>query len=230
MNLPEIVNDFVSLFFPRCCLACSQALVKGEESICTSCMLELPQTQYHRDPANPLRTRMSDRVPIAYGFAFLKFTKSGRVQKLLHALKYKNHPEVGILIGKVYGDRLKEAGLQNSFDGIVPVPLHPSRLRKRGYNQSERFAEGLSLAFGVPNLSNALSRSTKTQTQTRKTKLKRWENVAEVFVINDQHSVRGLRILLVDDVVTTGATLEACITTLLAEGCTSVSIACIAEA
>ena len=230
MSLPEIVNDFVSLFFPRCCLGCSQALVKGEESICTSCMLELPQTQYHKDPANPLRTRLADRVPIAYGFAFLKFTKSGRVQKILHALKYKNHPEVGITLGKVYGERLKEADLQNRFDCIVPVPLHPSRLRKRGYNQSERFAEGLSLAFGVPNFAKALYRSTKTQTQTRKTKLKRWENVAEVFAINTQHPVRGLRVLLVDDVVTTGATLEACIATLLAEGCASVSIACIAEA
>jgi len=230
MSFAEMVNDFISLFFPRCCWACDRALVKGEELICSSCMLELPQTAYHTDRENPLKVRLANRASIHYGLAFLKFTKSSRVQKVLHALKYKNHPEIGVMLGKVYGEKLKGAGLQQAFDCIIPVPLHAARFRKRGYNQSERFAEGLSLILEIPNQPSTLIRKTKTQTQTRKNKLRRWENVSDVFVLNRQYPVDGLRVLLVDDVVTTGATLEACIDVLRKEGCASVSIACIAEA
>ncbi len=162
--------------------------------------------------------------------ALFRFSKSGRVQTLLHSLKYRNHPELGMMLGYLYGDRMAEADVANLFELIVPVPLHPSRKRKRGYNQAAKFAEGLSQRLGIPFSDDVIERRVKTDTQTRKTKLNRWENMAEVFNVTDAVSVKNKNILLVDDVVTTGATLEACGNCLLKAECASLSIACIAEA
>src|SRR6188768_3475180 len=130
-SVTEIFKDFASLFFPNYCLACNDTLVKGEEIVCTGCMSEMPQTDYHRDSINALQTRLALRVPIVYALAFFKFAKSSRVQHLLHKLKYKNHPEIGVVLGKVYGAKLQEAGFSSEFDLIIPVPLHNSRKRKR---------------------------------------------------------------------------------------------------
>lgn len=226
----EILFDFVSLFFPRHCLACADSLVKGENVICTSCMLEMPQTRYHCDPENPLQNRLSYRIPIKYAMALFKFSKSGRVQRLLHELKYRNHPEIATVIGKVYAEKMIEANLCDSFDMIIPVPLHPSRKRKRGYNQSAKFAEGLSEKLNIPFSDDLMIRKMKTETQTRKTKLNRWENMGGVFAVDAPKIFHAKRILLVDDVITTGSTLEACGHALLNEGCAELSIACIAEA
>jgi ComF family protein len=227
---PELVRDFVSLIFPDYCLACGKSLVKGEKLICTSCILQMPETNYHLDEDNPLRNRISNRIPLRYAMALFKFTKSGRVQSVLHTLKYKNEPELGIMLGNVYGDRLVAAGLSGAFELIIPVPLHKSRKRKRGYNQSAKFAEGLSQKLGIPFSDDLLERKTKTDTQTRKSKLSRWQNVTEVFRVKDDKAIQNKNILLVDDVVTTGATLEACGNFLIEAGCGSLSIACIAEA
>jgi ComF family protein len=162
--------------------------------------------------------------------AFLKFRKTGVVQHLLHQLKYNNHPEVGERLGKLYGKDLVEAGFEKKFDLIIPVPLHQSRKRRRGYNQSEKFAEGLSHLLQIPCDEKIVERKIKTATQTRKSKIERWENVKDVFQIKQPEKVMGKRVLLVDDVITTGATLEACGQQLLNCGCTELSIACIAEA
>lgn len=226
----EILLDFVSLFFPRHCLACGDSLVKGEEVICTTCMLEMPQTEYHTECTNPLQTRLSYRIPIKYAMAIFKFSKSGRVQRLLHELKYKNHPEIGIALGRVYAEKMIGANLGNAFDMIIPVPLHPSRKRKRGYNQSAKFAEGLSERLAIPFTDDLMIRRMKTETQTRKTKLNRWENMTGVFAVNEPQIIQGKKILLVDDVITTGSTLEACGHALLNECCSELSVACIAEA
>jgi ComF family protein len=145
-------------------------------------------------------------------------------------LKYNNHPEVGVRLGKLYGKDLVDAGFKNKFDLIIPVPLHKSRKRRRGYNQSEKFAEGLSHQLQIPCDENIVERTVKTTTQTRKTKIERWENVKDVFQVKQPEKIIGKRILLVDDVITTGATLEACGQQLLNFGCTELSIACIAEA
>src|SRR5688572_24590769 len=177
---PELLRDFVSLVYPNYCLACEDALVKGERLICTGCILQMPQTNYHLDDFNPLKTRLSTRIEIRYAMALFKFSKSGRVQSVLHALKYKNQPELGVLLGALYGDRLA-AHYANAFDLIIPVPLHQSRKRKRGYNQSATFAEGLSQTLKIPFSDALLIRNIKTETQTRKTKLNRWQNVSEVF-------------------------------------------------
>jgi ComF family protein len=226
----QIFQDFIYLFFPRHCLACGDSLVRGEEAICTHCMLEMPQTDYHKDPGNPLQKRISYRIPVKYAIALYKFSKSGRVQNLLHQLKYKNHPEIGTVLGRVYADKMIETGLNHAFEVIIPVPLHPSRRRKRGYNQSAKFAEGLSEKLNIPFNDDLVFRRLSTETQTRKTKLNRWENMSGIFDISAPEAVQGKKILLVDDVVTTGSTLEACGQTLLDQGCSELSIACIAEA
>lgn len=225
----EILLDFVYLFFPRYCLGCNNALVKGEETICTTCMLEMAKTDDYLYQENALYKRLSLQMPLVRAMALFKFSKNGRVQQVLHQLKYKNHPEIGVMLGRVYGERMIAGGLGQAFDLILPVPLHPARRRRRGYNQSAKFAEGLSEKLGVPFSDSTLARGIKTETQTRKSKLDRLENMKGVFQVNHRESLAGKRILLVDDVVTTGATLEACGQLLFKEGCSELSIACIAE-
>lgn len=230
-HVVNLARDFMSLLYPNCCSACSMALVKGENLICSRCLLEMPQTQYHLDPGNDLKRRLEGRIPVQYVLGFLRFTKNGRIQNLLHNLKYRHQPEIGVALGKLYAQRLKDSGLTGYFDLIIPVPLHKSRLRKRGYNQSAKFAEGLSQTLGIPVEENILFRKSKTETQTRKNKLKRWENVSEVFgVVGLPSAIAGKHILLTDDVITTGATIEACAEVLIRNGCGKISVACIAVA
>lgn len=226
----EFLQDFVSLFFPSYCLGCSNPMVKGEIIICTNCLLEMPKANYHMEIENPLQRRLSLKFPIKYAMALFKFSKSGRVQHLLHELKYRNHPEIGIALGRICAEKLTEANLSRSFDLIVPVPLHPSRRRKRGYNQSAKFAAGISEGVSIPYTDNLLVRKLRTETQTLKTKLNRWENMKGVFAMGLQSNLKGTRILLVDDVITTGSTLEACSNILFESGCEELSVACIAEA
>ncbi len=193
-------------------------------------MLEMPQTGYHKDLSNALYRRLSYRIPLKYAMSIFKFSKSGRVQHLLHELKYKNQPEIGRMLGLFYGEQLIDVNLIEAFEIIIPIPLHQSRKRKRGYNQSAKFAEGLSEILRVPFSDELLLRETNTETQTRKTKLSRWENIKGTFKIVKPSEIKGRKILLVDDVITTGATLEACAEILLSSGCAELSIACIAEA
>jgi ComF family protein len=226
----KVVSDFISLFFPEFCLGCSSALVRGEEILCTNCILELPRTGYHFQENNPITVKFIGRLPIKYAGAFLRFRKTGIVQKLLHHLKYSNHPEIGTRLGIVFGSELKNQNLNNDFDLIIPMPLHPSRQRKRGYNQSSMFAKGLSDSLGIPYRDDVIVRRVNTSTQTRKSKIERWDNVKEAFRVTDPTSIRGNRILLVDDIITTGASIEACGAELHKHSCKDLSVACIAEA
>jgi ComF family protein len=224
----NVLNDFVSLFFPRFCAACHDSLVKGEELICTKCILEMPRSNFHVDIDNAFFRKFKGRIPVKYVMSFFKFTKGGSVQQVLHTLKYRNKPELGRLLGRIYGEELKSAGYANAFDIIIPIPLHSYKKQRRGYNQSEEFGKGLSEALNVPCSEQFLSRVTVTTTQTKKTRLKRWENVKEVFAVHHPEMVGGKNILLIDDVVTTGATLEAAGRLLVDAGCSQLSIGCIA--
>ena len=225
----RILMDFVSLFFPNYCLACSTSLVGGEETLCTRCIINLPKANYALED-NGIKDKLTGRLPIEYGLVFLKMKKGGVVQRMIHQMKYHHHPEIGVKLGKVFGKELIEKGLMNALDIITPVPLHKTRLRMRGYNQSSKLAEGISYALGIPCDESLSIRKGKTKTQTRKSKADRWENVKDVFEVSNQQSIAGKRILLVDDVITTGATLEACGMHLIQSGCASLSVACLAEA
>jgi len=232
MPLPAIISDFVGLIFPRVCLACQDPLARGEDHLCTGCRAQLPYTDYHRLPPdqNPLARRFWGKLPVQHAFSYLRFQKHGRVQHLLHQLKYQGQQDVGRILGRWYGEELAGAGLRATFDLIVPVPLHARKLAQRGYNQADSFAEGLATGLGRPWQAEALRRVTNTKSQTRKNRVQRWENVETVFEVADPALVREQRILVVDDVLTTGATLEACCAVLLAAGAREVSIATIATA
>jgi ComF family protein len=193
-------------------------------------MLEMPRSDYHIDRENPFYQKFKGRIPLKYVMTLFKFVKGGRVQHVLHALKYKNLPELGNTLGRIYGHDLAQANYKFEFDLIIPVPLHISRKRKRGYNQSEEFGKGLSEMLQIPCSDEFVRRIIKTKTQTRKSRLNRWENVREVFHVIKPDAIKDQRILLVDDVVTTGATLEACGRVLIDAGCKDLSIACIASA
>ena len=223
-----VLEDFVSLFYPRYCRGCYNSLVKGEELICTECLLEMPKSHYHLQSDNPFYQKFRGRLPVRHVMTLYKFVKESRVQNVLHALKYKQQPELGEMLGRVYGMDLLDAAYKDAFDLIVPVPLHASRRRIRGYNQSEEFGKGLSQVLDIPCHDTFMTRLAKTETQTHKTKLSRWENVRHTFRVVEPKSVVQRRVLLVDDVVTTGATLEACGQALLNAGCGELSIACIA--
>ncbi|XWN35670.1 MAG: phosphoribosyltransferase family protein [Roseivirga sp.] len=223
-----MLQDFVHLFFPHYCLTCPQVLVQGETLLCASCFYELPLTNSHVTLDNLVAQKLHGRIPISHAMALYKFRKMSKVQQLLHQLKYKRQPIIGRLLGKKYGTMLKEAGLSTTFDLIVPVPLHASKLRQRGYNQSDFFAQGLAEAMAVPWASHGVRRVKHTPTQTHKSKLERLENVADAFQVTHSQVVCDQRLLLVDDIITTGATIEACGLALLAAGAKAINVATIA--
>ncbi|MHC2990566.1 hypothetical protein OB13_02805, partial [Pontibacter sp. HJ8] len=213
------------------CYACDNPLARGEKYICTDCNVKLPYTNFHVHGAtelNTLQQRFWGKVPVRFAFAYLYFRPKGRVQRLLHRLKYKGAQELGEQLGKRYGALLSDHRYADQFDLILPVPLHRLKLRRRGYNQSDGFAKGLSDALKVEWSSSILVRNTDTATQTKKSRLDRWQNVEKVFEVKKPELVKGKRVLLVDDVLTTGATLEACAVVLLESGCQEVSVATIA--
>ncbi|MCU0317789.1 MAG: ComF family protein [Amoebophilaceae bacterium] len=223
-----MLQDFINLFFPHYCLTCQEILVKGETLICTVCFLDLPPTTCHQEPENIVAQRLAGRLPISHAMALYKFRKSGKVQCLLHHLKYGNKPLIGKVLGRRFGALFKEAHGGATLDLIIPVPLHSSKLRKRGYNQSDFFAQGIAEVLHIPWSNQHLKRATKAVTQTKMSKLERFKSVENAFVATNISSLHNKHILLVDDVMTTGATLEACGLVLLAAGIKELSVATIA--
>ena len=228
--MKNLLPDFLGLLFPNVCLACAQALRRGEQHLCTGCRAELPYTDYHRLPPaeSPLGRRFRGKLSVRHALSYLRFVQHGRVQQLLHQLKYQGQQQVGVALGELYGAELAGADFTTQFDVIVPVPLHPRKLARRGYNQAATFAEGLATGLTLPWRAEALRRTEHTASQTRKSRVQRWQNVATVFETAEPAEIRNRRVLLVDDVLTTGATLEACGVVLLAGGAAEVSIATIA--
>ena len=220
-------KDFINLLYPQPCLACGTILTTTEDSICTSCIINLPKTNYHLHNENPLNKIFWGRVSIEMVAAYYFFNKGNKVQNLLHQLKYKGAKNVGEKIGLLYGYELLESNNFKDVDFIVPVPLHPKKLKKRVYNQSESFANGLSQSLNKEVVTNLLLRTVNSETQTKKSRFNRWENVATIFTISNASAIDGKHVLLVDDVITTGATIEGC-AQLLTQNNAKVSVVTIA--
>ena len=222
------LSDFASLIYPRVCCACGNTLYKHEHLLCNLCSVSLPKTNFHLNADNPVQKVFHGRANVKLAASFLLFQKKGMVQKMLHGLKYRSKPEIGYLLGERYGQDLKKSESFKDCDYIVPVPLHKNRLMKRGYNQSEYFANGLSQELGIPVLNDVLFKKVFTETQTYKTREERWQNTLHSFELKNKEMLKGKSILLVDDVITTGATTEACILQLEKADCASVFVASIA--
>ena len=222
-------NDMVDLIWPKICLACESPLYKHEENLCTICLVSLPKTNFHRLEDNPVSRMFWGKAKIEAAASCFHFEKSGPVQHLIHQFKYKGFKEIGVEIGRQYGAELKGIPPYNDVDLIIPVPLHKSKKKKRGYNQSDFFAAGLSQGMGVPYDAALLFRIKDTETQTHKTRYERFTNVEKIFMLKEDHEISGRHVLLVDDVLTTGSTLEACAHVLAAAG-NKVSVATMAFA
>lgn len=216
-------DSLLGLFYPRLCPACSEALYGNENILCLKCMSEFPRTNFQLDPENDMARLFWGRVMIRNAAAFFYYQKGSRFQNLIHEIKYFNQKQLGILLGRWFGDELTNTSFHMA-ELIHPVPLHAVKLKNRGYNQSEQIALGLSEALGIPLETTLIERVVNTDTQTRKTKYERWSNVEGIFRVTKPERLKNKHVLLVDDVVTTGSTLEACAAPVLALEGTAVSI------
>ena len=223
-----MIRDCLHLFFPRICPACQGALQHHERVICFTCRSTLPKTGYHLQPDNPIARLFWGRIPVHTAASYYFFKKSGKVQQLLHELKYGNQPEIGEEIGELYGPELLKAPLFSDADLIIPVPLHAERLASRGYNQSETFANGLARGMRNAAVNDLLIRNVHTESQTRKSRFARWQNVHDAYAVVCPERLLNKHIMLVDDVITTGATIEACAKKLFQSGVAKITIASIA--
>ncbi len=222
--------DFISLLFPQLCAACGESLVANEELICTDCLYSLPFTNFHLQADNIVAQQFWGKLNLEAAYSLYYFAKGGKVQNLMHHFKYNGIHRIGNLLGNIAGAQLTKSDVFNSIDYIIPVPLHKSRLKKRGYNQSLCFAEGLAEKLNANVEDNNLVRLRATETQTHRSRFARFENMQEVFSVIDPQRLIDKHVLLVDDVVTTGSTLEACAIPLLKIPGLKLSIATIAYA
>jgi ComF family protein len=218
----------MGLFMPKLCCACNNTLVQNESYLCTNCLLQLPQTRFQSYNDNPVARLFWGRVPLKYVFSFLYFRKDSITQHLLHQIKYNDHKNLAEHMGWMMGEYVEK--MPEKPDLIAAIPLHKHKERRRGYNQSALIADGISRRCGAPNTSTNLQRTKYTESQTRKNRYQRWENVDEIFCVKDEALYAGKHVLLIDDVITTGSTIEACVQCLLdVEGC-KVSVASLAIA
>lgn len=224
----QILEDLVALVYPNLCLSCETQLIAGEQTLCILCQNDLPETDHHLDPENPVFKHFWGRVNISFAASFYYFSKGSRVQHMMHQFKYKGKKEVGIKLGELYGQRLRKASNFKGLDYIIPVPLHPKKEHFRGFNQSDLFALGLSRSLGLPVKKKWLARKSYTESQTKKSREERWGNVSRVFETLQPEKLKNKHLLVVDDVITTGATMEACAQKLLLVPGVKVSVASIA--
>lgn len=229
-SLKAYILDFFALIYPKVCFSCHKALVGDENCLCTLCQYEMPLTHLFREKENAMKKIFWGRVEVETATALFYFQKGGKVQSVIHQFKYKGKTELGFYLGNLLGQQINQHILWKDIDVVVPVPLHAHKLHKRGFNQSEVFGRGIAEVLGKPLVVDNLVRITKTDTQTRKTRFRRWQNVETVFHIANPGMFTGKNILLVDDVITTGSTLESCAIKLLQIPGTRVWLATIAMA
>lgn len=227
----NILKDVFNLSFPQLCCACKVALDENEKYICTSCRLSLPLTNFHLLNDNPLIKMFWGRVPLQYATSYFYFSKESRVQRLIHNIKYHGLKDLAVDIGKMMGNAIKEnSNFTDSVEVVIPVPLHPKKLKIRGFNQSECLAEGISRQLNKKMNKDNIIRVVHSPSQTRKSRYHRWENVSGIFEVRNEEELVNKHILLIDDVVTTGSTIEACYTAVKNIHGVRISVAAIAFA
>jgi ComF family protein len=221
-------HDFINLLYPKICHGCETTLNSNEEIICTNCLHALPVASHHLEKYNPVEKIFYGRIPLENATSLLLFEKKGVVQKLIHNLKYRGHEEIGEYFGAWLGSELKNIPQWQNLSLVIPVPLHKQKLRKRGYNQVTGFGREIAKALDIPYSDDILLKVTATQTQTVKKRFARWGSIDETMLVKNEGTLENQHVLLVDDLVTTGATLEACAQKLLNIEGVKVSIATIA--
>lgn len=207
--MKKIFNHILNFFFPNTCVVCSIRLAESEKHICLSCLESLPKTNYHRQEENRLEHYLGGKFIFNRAAALCYFYKSGGVQKIIHELKYKNNPDLAVYMGKLYGNDLKNSDFLRNVDYLVPVPLHPKRQKQRGYNQAEEICKGISEVTGIPVCTTLIVRAVNNPSQTSHSKTERWKNVEGIFASVNDVLILEKTILIVDDVITTGSTIEA---------------------
>ncbi|HLN20442.1 MAG TPA: ComF family protein [Bacteroidales bacterium] len=228
--LYNLLDDFIGLLFPRTCPGCGTTLVRNENIICTECLFSIPVNNFHTETDNPVARLFWGRCVVEKAASYSEFTRNSRVRSMIHNLKYRGITEVGPEMGRMYGYTLKSSGFTEGIDIVIAVPLHRLKQRKRGYNQSLLIAQGISEATGIPLRQDILFRSMKSNTQTRKSRFERWTNVDGIFAVSGAAAIAGKHILLVDDVITTGSTIEACVNELRKTDGVKVSVVSLAYA
>lgn len=213
--MKKILKHFIELFYPRLCVCCQNKLIDEEFHICLSCLHALPYTNHLTDKENNLEKRFIGRFPFSRIVSLIFFTKNGLLQKIVHEIKYKYNPELAIYMGEICGQHILKNKSFTDIDFIVPVPLHKNRLKKRGYNQSLLLAEGIARYIKRPICSDVLLRKKNNSSQTKNNRIKRWKNMEDVFIIYNPSMFENKHILLIDDIITTGSTIEFCVKQIL---------------
>jgi len=215
-TIPRALRDIGGLFLPRRCGGCDQGLRHFEHCLCTLCEADLPRTRFHDDPRNRVEELFRGKVQLEAASAFLHFSPTGMVQRMLHRIKYHHDRQLGLELGRWMADDIRTSARFGTVDLLLPVPLHPRKEHARGYNQSQVLVDGMRQRWPVESIGKGLVRVIRTPSQTRRSRLDRWLNVKEAFHLPRPEDLRGRHVLIVDDVVTTGATLEGCVKALSA--------------
>ncbi len=224
ISFREIKEAVLHLLFPHVCSGCGSNLLSTGSSLCMRCMESLPETQFEWHPDNPVEKIFWGRLPLIAATAQFYFTKESLIQNLMHQFKYKSNRELGFQLGCIMGEQLKKSG-RFTVDALVPMPLFPAREKKRGYNQATVLCEGIASVTALPIFPEVVRRPRHTESQTKKGRIERWKNIEGKFVLQDPTALQHRHVLLVDDVITTGATLESCGSELLKAGNLKLSIA-----
>tara|TARA_R110002049_G_scaffold304001_7_gene498829 strand:- start:536 stop:1225 length:690 start_codon:yes stop_codon:yes gene_type:complete len=226
--LDILKRGFNSLFFPNSCAGCGQTLLNKENLICLPCIGKLPLTNSHLERDNLIERIFWGRIEIERATSYVYFKQEGLVQQIMHHFKYKGKKKIGNVLGTLFANELINSDFVSEINLIIPVPIHPKKKEIRGYNQSDNIAEGMSATLNIPWSRTSVKKIANTESQTKKKRYDRWKNVETVFKVVEPDSLKNKHILLIDDVLTTGSTLEACATELLKVPGTKVSIATIA--
>ncbi|MEZ4797156.1 MAG: phosphoribosyltransferase family protein [Flavobacteriaceae bacterium] len=225
-----MIKNLLNLFFPKVCSGCTNILSDHEEYLCTKCRHDLPVTNYHFNNDKSVEKIFYGRAKIINATALLRFEKKSIVQHLLHNLKYKGQEDIGLFLGKWLGHELALVEAYKSIDIVIPVPLHKKKLRKRGYNQTAKFGIEIAKVLNAKYVDNVLVKTTNTKTQVFKNRLARWTSDNEIFGIKNHALIESKHVLLVDDIITTGATIESCANILNKVNNVKISVACMAIA